>query len=50
MPLLNIFTIDELINKHVFLSSPDIDDIFDTNIVSNGEIAACHFSITSPSA
>ncbi len=29
---LNIFTIDELINKHVFLSSPDIDDIFDTNI------------------
>ncbi len=42
---LNIFTIDELINKHVFLSSPDIDDIFDTNIVSNGEIAEGELAI-----
>lgn len=34
---LNIYTIDELISKHVFLSTPDIDDIFDTTIVNNGE-------------
>ena len=36
---LNIYTIDELISKHVFLSSPNIDDIFDTTIVNNGEVA-----------
>jgi len=36
---LNVYTIDELINEHVFLSSPDIDDIFDTTIVDNGEEA-----------
>lgn len=36
---LNIYTIDELINEHVFLSSPDIDDIFDTTIVNNGKEA-----------
>lgn len=46
---LNVYTIDELINEHVYLSSPDIDDIFDTTIVNNGNeaegiLAACHFA------
>lgn len=36
---LNIYTIDELINEHVFLSSPNIDDIFDTTIVNKGKEA-----------
>ena len=36
---LNVYTIDELINEHVFLSSPNIDDIFDTTIVNNGKEA-----------
>ena len=33
---LNLYTIDEIINRHVFLSNPNIDDLFDTNIVNNG--------------
>lgn len=46
---LNIYTIDELINEHVFLSSPNIDDIFDTTIVNNGKeaegiLAACEIT------
>lgn len=36
---LNIYTIDELINEHVFLSSPDIDDIFDTTVINKGDEA-----------
>lgn len=36
---LNMYTADELIHQHVFLASPDIDDIFDTSIVNNGEVA-----------
>lgn len=36
---LNIYTIDEIINQHVFLSSPTIDDLFDTSIVNNGKVA-----------
>lgn len=36
---LNVYTVDELINEHVFLSSPEIDDIFDTSIVNNGKMA-----------
>lgn len=34
---LNIYTIDELINEHVFLASPNIDDIFDTSVVNKGK-------------
>jgi len=46
---LNIYTIDELMNEHVFLSYPNIDDIFDTTIVNNGKeaegiLAAYHFA------
>lgn len=36
---LNIYTIDEIINHHVFLANPNIDDLFDTSIVNNGEQA-----------
>lgn len=46
---LNIYTIDEIVNQHVFLSSPNIDDLFDTSIVNNGNVAegalaAYHFA------
>ena len=36
---LNLYTIDEIIKQHVFLSNPNIDDLFDTSIVSNGDEA-----------